>query len=372
MSSSADAGYMTSQALFILSAGLASCKANSILWVPVAIVSGVVYLCVMDSLEFTHCASLIASKIGDADRIAVVTTATIDLVFSVLTILALLAWAYHYRLARGAPPAAVARVSPVRPTSHLDKVLRGVHVAPLRHHIAATLAFTFCVSATIALAIFGQQEAVVVAGVWSSFVDSFNVFIDEYNAAYPNGPPPGNPVLALLPTIITPIINVTNMYGEFVTIAVIELLWSAVIAASIACVVSVVSMSWSYHVICDDHAALEDFFANRPRDDALPNPAGVAGMAGTAVVQDVSASVAGSLTATLSGSPAIHTDAPVGNGTDGVAPPATGSSCCLCRRPTLFLDNNGTPDVSSNAFTYMDAFPYAALYSIKWVGLVRW
>lgn len=354
-------------AVFVLSSALASCRANSSLWVPVAVVSGLAYLAVLGSQEFTHCVSLMQAGIGDTDGITVVATATIDLVFSVLTVVALVWWAHDEWMAHvaaaGAQPLPVTDVAPPAPVpppvGALGKVLHGLRVAPLRHHIAAALAFTFCLTATIAIAILGQQQAdVVVTQWWNPFVEQFNELVALYDTLpLPDAPGPYNTFYYFVPGFVDGAADIINSAGAYVTISILEALYSTVIGASIACVVAIASMSWSYHIICDDFVALDAWFTAHPGvvAEAAADPT-VAAMA-----RDASDRAAGLLSPLSQAEAGAKADA----GGARVEPGAPGPGCCS--RPNLFLDSalGGTPDVSSPAYTYFNAFTYASLYAIK-------
>ena len=373
MSARTEIVFMLLQATSVLTAALASCTANSGYWVPFAVITGIAYLGVMGSQEFTHCAHLIATRTGDVDAIAVVVTGTIDLAFAVLSVIALSMWAYaewgatraagRVYLARGGEPVGAAPAA--APQSAVDKVIYGIRVAPLRHHIAATLAFTFCLTATIALAILGQQQAdAVVTQWWSPFVTQFNEFVDLYKALPAPEPGPYAELVAFIPPFINGIADVINGAGRLITVTIIEALQSAVVGASIACVVAIVSMTWSYVVIGFDHSALEAFFANHPRGSAAPqlDPAVVA----TASTEARAAPTGGFATALLKSDGMKHADDKAGGSGVTREPGAPSASGGCCRRPILFLDElTGTPDVSSDAFTYFNAFTYTSLYTIK-------
>ena len=333
------------QGASVLTSALAACTANSFLYVPIALVLGILYLGIAGSFEFVHCTSLMNVGTGDANAIATISTATIDLTFTVLTVFGLLIVSYDKLISYEPKISASAAIA----TGVFGKVAYGMRIAPLRHHIAAALAFAFCLTATIALAIVGQQQAdSVIYDYWDPFIRAWNVLVDYWLAAIASDPQPDFPpewqqLINMIPHFIQRGSEMIDTFGVAITVTILDALYSTVVGASISCVVVVISLSASYYVIGEDHAALDAFFAARVQSTqrAVLNADG-----------ETEESTASGISEELL------------NGDVDVSEAGTQRQCC--RRPKLFLDGNGgTPDVSSDAFTYMSAFPYASLYAIN-------
>lgn len=384
------------QAALLVTAALAACKANSFAWVHAALAAGFAHLLLMGAVEYPHCTALMLHGVAEADAIGVVMTSTVDLAFTVVTVAALLLIeldAWRRGATAGAPVAqaladdddsaasgggGAAGAPPPAAIAALAAVLHGARVAPLRHHIAAALACTFCLAATVLLGVTGARAADAINTDW------WGAYVGEYNqlvAAYDASPlPPGSPLADLLPIFLATAGRLLAAYGAPAAAAAAQLLRAAVVGAALSCVVVVASTAYSYAVIGEDYAVLDALLARRAAvaaavpTSALPLPP----QPSEPSPQPGDAEAGGG----ASPAPAAF-EAAVGGGRDGgdgrpaastpaaslqlpQSPQPLHPAVGLFVRPPLVLAC-GAPDIASPRVSYFSAFSYASLYAVNLV-----
>ena len=378
------------QLVFTISAALVACRANSWRWMWLACPTGIAYLCALVILQFRSCASLINANIGDANGIAVVSVTTIDLACSVMTLGALLVLTLDMRSGRTHVPALPTSYPP-SPTpdwgaqsakeggtappaadplslSWYVKVARGAAVAPLRHHIAVVLAFFFCLIATILMGVLGPIAAkIILLDYWNPFADDFNAVTEAvYNSGLPS---PDSPYYTMYKTVVSFLKlapDIINKVSYVVVDLPLQLLYAAVLGASVACVVVVVSMSASYAMIHDDNTRLAAALCTSSsgsggKTDPADDDEG--GGESNPFVKHASDSDA-SLLRSEGGVSSRDDEMGADKSSGAAAANCVVEYCCTTRR--VFLSSNhGTPDVASSAFAYTHAFTYTSLYAIK-------
>ena len=216
----------------------------------------------------------------------------------------------------------------------LRRVWAGAQLAPMRHHIAALLALTFCLAVTIVISVMGPAWAnMLINDIWKPFVNTFNEFSDALNDVNANinlYPALVQNLAQLATSIINSSADIINSYGILVLVILYNAVTAFYTAAAFSCAIVVLSMSASYAYIYDDFQRL---------DRALPK---------RLVAKDP-----------MSGEPGMVEQEPL------IEKSGDKDKGCCKGRPPTFLPGTETPDVASAAFSYMNASNYASLYAIK-------
>lgn len=405
---------------FVISSALASAYANTFRWVYVGLALAGPYLGLLVKTEFVPCCTLIADGTGDGNAITTIVVVTFDVTFTSLTLLALM-WLVLLgdaprqdggdggagraslllsgRRSSGGwlhdPKAVLAAAGAGLPACIPDSVRRivmGAHVAPLRHIVASTLAFTFCLAVTIVAAILGPQQAEkLISDVWNPAVDQYNHFYSMvveaiHGPAFPTLPLEIQEMTHVALDFADRIADFMNNEGIAVLGVAYNIITFASIGASMSCVVILLSMSASYKYIYEDYIALDDVVPKLPvaEADAASKPLVANDDGGTFqpppdfADHNLESGSGKDFDGLAKEHPLTrYQSIPLPGVQPGAASSAAAASarscgtscgaCIACCTPgrTVLRGTNGTPDITSTAITFFAAFNYASLYVIN-------
>lgn len=360
-------------------AALASCHAQSRVWLTPALLCTATYAILVLVTQAPSCVALMSASVGDADGIVVVILAVFDIVFTLLALVSLVMLVLQDPgAAIGRPASAIEAsggVSHVRSSVErarkvvalgsgaaaqwLATVYRGILVAPLRHHLAVILAVTFCLSTTIVCAILSTSSRQWQESAFDQFRIFYNTLAEAYNDAAVDRND-DNPVIGSLlgaaKNILDFAYDATMSFGLPAIQASCDVLWASSVAAIIACVLVVVSVSMSYAAMFADWARLAE--------QALPSE--LEPLKSTAARSDVETGE--TLGAPLLEEPGEQSKRPSPPSAGATSPIARFVTACVSLAPVYCADGF-TLNLTGGAFSYLNAASYAALYVMNLVTI---
>ena len=236
--------------IFTLFAALSSSRAQSRRFLLPALISGLVYLGLLSGIDLPACDAVVKSGEAFGSAIASAAISAVDTTFSIITLICLAL------LIIEDPPASIgftskvvesresrigAAVEAIRTEfksstsmpislSLIKRTMRGVYIAPLRHHLATVLASTFVIS-------------------FAALAGSASTLVRKYE-----------PVIA-------------DMIYPFIAQALADAVTSVFVGALFACLSALIAVIASYAPIYDDLSAYAAAtLLNKTQDESKPLP----------------------------------------------------------------------------------------------------